>query len=253
MQAPEHDHTGGATCPIRSKTCVCISGDHTFLQWITLTTDVYLQQGTPEPANMPHMISRRAQIYKDMNKAITNPTTCYSDGTLTAVAAAGIGEKLLGNAEQGSKHLIALRLLIQGRGGSRTLQDMLFGQALTVSFSLIFIGTGAATFPDKPRLNRAIGSFINTFQAMQRWNQSLRVDFEKLRDSHISSPRVDMSTDTSASLSETIHVVDVRDLQRYRSSRRKVFGKTSIFRKYIEPHSMSAISSERRYHFVILG
>jgi hypothetical protein len=102
-----------------------------------------------------------------MLQAIKDPNICYSDNTLGVIGTAGVGEVLLGNPAQGHNHLVAYRLLIQRRGGSSVLQDMAFGQALSIILSFISTGTGEATFLNKPRLQEAIISFTSTFQAMQ--------------------------------------------------------------------------------------
>jgi hypothetical protein len=129
----------------------------------------------------PHILSRKVHIYRLTLQAIKDPNICYSDNTLSVIGAAGFGEVLLGNPAQGRNHLVALRLLIQRRGGSSVLQDMVFGQALPIIMSFIFTGTGEATFQNKPRLQEAIISLTSTFQAMQSWSQNLRVEFEKAR------------------------------------------------------------------------
>lgn len=123
-------HNKAAFCPIRDTTTIGVQADHTFLQWIVVIAEMYLLQGKPLAADQPHILSRKAFIYKLMNKAITDPNTCYSDNTLTAMAAAGIAEARLGNPAQGRKHLLALRILIEARGGYHVLQDMVFGQAM---------------------------------------------------------------------------------------------------------------------------
>jgi hypothetical protein len=179
------------------------------------------------------MLNRKVHIYKLMSQAIADPSKCHSDNTLSAIAAAGVGEALLGNPAQGRKHLVAVRLLMERRGGSSVLQDMAFGQALPIIMSYIFNGTGEATFPDKRCLQEATSSFISTFQAMQGWNQNLRVEFEKAR-------------------ANVLDVANVQDLQQYRFSRRNVFGKTSKLRQYIEPQKRKTIPGDQQFHFVLL-
>jgi hypothetical protein len=159
-----------------------------------------------------------------MNKSIANPTTCYSDSTLAAVAIVGIAEAYLGNLAQGQKHLIALRLLTERHGGSTILQDMLFGQAILITLSYVGFGAGDATFQDELRLKNAIGFFTRTFQALQSWYQRLRVEFEEFRGSDGSSSKVHTPTDALPPLSHIFSSTSAGDLQRYRSSRRKVFG-----------------------------
>lgn len=228
MQEPVHGHRGDAkSCPIRPRTIICLQSDKTFLQWVILTTELYLLQGKSAPADESQVLGRKTYIYKLMSKAIADPTTRYSDNTLSVVAAAGIGETLLGNLAQGRKHLVALRLLIQRRGGSRILKDMVFGQALIITMSCIFTGTCEDTFPNKKSLREAVQSFFGTFHAMQEWNQNLRVEFEEPPS-------------------------DNQDLQRYRSSRGKAFGMTSALQKYIQPLRNTTIPSERRFNLVVL-
>jgi hypothetical protein len=245
-------HSKAAFCPIRDTRAVAVQVDQTFLQWVVVAAEIFLLQGRQSPAAEPHILSRKAYIYRLMNKAIANPDTRYSNNTLATTAAAGILESRSGNPVEGRKHLIALRHLIEGRGGSNVLQDMLFGQAMVITVGFLGTGTHEATFVDEVRLKRAIESFNSTFQAMQSWNQSLRVEFEKSYESDVSSPKVDMATDTLSSLSDILYVSNIRDLERYRSSRRKVFGKTSFLHKYIEPRRANTSECKRRSHFAVL-
>lgn len=239
-------------CPIRDKTAINVQSNQTYLQWIVLMAEMFLLQGRPAPADEPHILGRKAYIYKLMNKAIANPTTCYLDNTLAVVATAGCAEAYSGDLALGRRHLLALKTLIEGRGGSTILQDMLFGQAILIVVGRVTVGLGEANFSDTARLKRDMGSFISTFQAMQSWNQRLREEFGEFRDGAMSSSRMKMSTDTFPSLSHTFHGTNARDIQRYSLSRRKVFGETAVLRKYMEPQSTSIEIRNRRYHFAVL-
>lgn len=171
-------HNNASICPIRDVTAIGVQADGTFLQWIVLGAELYLLQGKPSAVHQPHILSRKAYIYKLMNRAIADPTMCYSDVTFATMGAAVIAGARFEGPAQGWKHLIALRKLMKARGGSRILQDMLLAYSISITNCFINIGTEHATFTDKYHLGTAIHDFSSTFKAMQAWNQSLRVAFE---------------------------------------------------------------------------
>lgn len=122
-------------------------------------------------------------------------------------------------------------------------------QVITASY--IGTGTGEATFQNVDKFTTAINSFISTFQAIQSWNQSLRVEFE---ETNIGED-VKVSTSLTSKLpfvSDMLYFAGIHDLQNYGTSRRKVFGPQSFLRRYIDLMSSSSIYSERRSHFAVL-
>jgi hypothetical protein len=243
-------HNNASICPIRDVTAIGVQADGTFLQWIVLGAELYLLQGTPSAVDQPHILSRKAYIYKLMNRTIADPTMCYSDVTFATMGAAAIAGARFEGPAQGRKHLMALRKLMKARGGSRILRDMLLAYSISITNCFIHIGTEHTTFTDKYHLSIAINDFSSTFKAMQAWNQRLRVAFEVSDEDDFDGNKHDNGR--LPSVSEMLNFAWVHDLQMYRLSRSKVFGPQSFLRRYIPPIHPLPAASERRCHFAAL-
>lgn len=206
--------SNASICPIRGVAAIAVQRGQLSLQWALLGAEFYLLQGNPSAVDQPNILRRKAYIFKLMNRAITDPTMCYSDKTFAAMGGAATSAARFEGPAQGRKHLIALRKLMKARGGSRILQDMLLPYSITIINCFINLGTVHATFTDKHHLSTAIHDFRSTFTAMQAWNQSLRVAFEVSdADEFDSNKRNDARL---PSVSEIIDFARVRDLQTYR-------------------------------------
>lgn len=238
-------------CPIRDMTAVGVQADRMFLQWIVLAADMYLLQGKPSATSEPHILSRKAYIYKLMNRAIADPTTCYSDNTFMTMVAAAVAIARFEGSAQARKHLLALRKLMEVRGGSSILQDMPLAYSIVTTNCFLSIGTKDATFAGNSSLCTAIRDFIGTFQAMQAWNQSLRIEFEG-SNTEDDADGTKYSDGKLPPVSDMLSFATIRDLQRYRSTRGEVFGPQSCLRRYISPTYAIPVESERRCHFAAL-
>lgn len=244
-------HNNASICPIRDVTAIGVQADAIFLQWIVLGAELYLLRGKASAADQPHILSRKAYIYKLMNKAIADPDTCYSDVTFATMGAAAIASARFESPAHGRRHLVALRKIMKARGGSKILQEMLPAYSISITNCFINIGTEHATFTDRCHLDTAVHNFISIFQDMQTWNQSLRVEFEasSTDDEVVGSKYLD---EKLPSVSFMLQYARLRDLKKYQVGRSKVFGKHSFLSRYIPPvYPLSAVS-ERRCHFAAL-
>jgi hypothetical protein len=245
------NHNNASICPVRDVTAIGVRADPIFLQWIVLGAELYLLQGKSSAANQPHILSRKAYSYRLMNKVISDPNLCYADTTFATMGAAAIAAGRFESPAQGRRHLAALRKLIEARGGSRVLKNMLLAYSISITNCFINIGTEHATFTDRSRLNIAIHDFIGTFQAMQAWNQRLRVEFE----ASAAGDAVAEKSYTSSKLSPVSTMLEaarLRNLENYRLSRAKIFGTISFLGRYIPPIYPLPAISERRCHFAAL-
>lgn len=245
-------HSKAAFCPVRDCTTITACENQTFVQWLVLAADLALMKGNPSATSEPRILRRKAYIYGLMKKLIADPKARNSDHTLTALAAAGIAERrFIGESKLARKHLVALRLLMEARGGSSILRDMLFGQSVSITICFISTGTGEATFADKASLNFAIDTLVSRFLDIQSWNQSLRLDFEECDNNRETSGARKKGQDKLA-VSDTQTLAQLKNVQRYRISRRYVFGLKSLLRMFIAPRSSGPADTDRRCHFAVL-
>lgn len=185
--------------------------------------------GLEDSEKTVRILSRRSQIYRYMNKLISDPATRFSDNTIMGLNFAGLVESRVGSLASARKHLAAVRDLITHRGGIQVL-PMEISIPTCCIWSLV--GLGSHAFPDLKALEIAMNMFKSNMTGIRQWVSSL----------------LDQVNDDGSKVSRISHTL----LARYLLARIRIFSSFSPLYRFVG-HSCYGVSEDQaRSHFALL-
>lgn len=217
-------HSRGYFCPVRDTALPGITTNELFLPWMLLSTEISLSRLLcVDFENDVHILSRKTQVYRLMNKKVSDAKTRWLDSTIVGLAVAGIAECRVGGIREGRKHLAASLQLLETRGGIHTVQRVPLWSSIILLGALVSTGLASATFKNINSLNLASRIFKTTLQKWQIWRRNQRSTLQ-----------------------------DMSHVDQYNRSVARAFGPLSPLRPFIEPLFHDQTPGQSRCHVAIL-
>lgn len=157
--------------PVRDMTVLGVSTNHVFLQWVLLVAQQSLLGAAA--TNDPAFLARRTYIYSRMRMAVADLKTRYWDETINSLTVAAIAEARYGQVSDRMKHLLAVRRLIEARGGRTALHDISFPKIIAVVAAFVNLGSGFDAFQDRHFLPSRLEFLTVGLISLQHFNASV--------------------------------------------------------------------------------
>lgn len=219
---------GALHCPVRYTTFQSIQTNNTWLLWTLLSAEMFAP-GLDEAEKTVRILSRRSQIYRYMNKLISDPATRFSDSTIMGLNFAGLVESRIGSLTSARKHLAAVRNLIADRGGMQVLPVEI---SIPTCCIWTWVGLGSHAFSDLMSLEIALEMFKSNMMGIHRWMPSL----------------LDVVDDDGSAVSRISRTL----LARYLLARIRIFSSFSPLYRFVGGSCYEGIENQARSHVALL-